>query len=110
MSITITCEFSHPYEARQAAERLRRRGYMVSTRQKPQDIPADPLLVAYPYGITGGNQAGNQLMGALTPLAGNGVLLHTPGPKESSILSVLTDDTQAHEARQLLEALGGKIR
>ena len=48
MSITITCRFDSPAAAQQAAERLRRRGYMVSSKQKPLDIPADPLLVAYP--------------------------------------------------------------
>ena len=109
MSITITCKFDSPAAAKQAAERLRRRGYMVSSRQKPLDIPADPLLVAYPYGMTGGSTAGNSLMGALPPLAGNGVMLHTPKPQDSPILSVLTDDTGLYDARQLLTALGGKI-
>ena len=110
MSITITCKFSNPYEARQASERLKRRGFMVSAQKKlPEPIPADPLLVAYPYGAAGGNNMGNSLMGALSPLAGNGVMLHTPKPQDASIVSVLTDDTQAREARRLMEALGGHI-
>lgn len=75
----------------------------------PRDIPADPLLVAYPYGASGGNSAGNSLMGALPPLAGNGVLLHTPEPQRPAILSVLTDDTQVQDARQLLQSMGGQI-
>ena len=109
MSITITCRFDRPAAAQQAAERLRRRGYMVSSKQKPLDIPADPLLVAYPYGSAGGSTAGNSLMGALPPLSGNGVMLHTPKPQDSPVLSVLTDDTGLYDARQLLTALGGKI-
>ena len=95
LSITITCKFENPYEARQAAQ--------------PRDIPADPLLVAYPYGASGGNSAGNSLMGALPPLAGNGVLLHTPEPQRPAFLSVLTDDTQVQDARQLLQSMGGQI-
>ena len=109
MSITITCRFDSAAAAQQAAERLRRRGYMVSSKQKPLDIPADPLLVAYPYGMTGGNSAGNRLMGALPPISGNGVMLHTPKPQDSPVLSVLTDDTGVRDARQLLTALGGQI-
>ncbi len=109
MSITITCRFDSAAAAQQAAERLRRRGYMVSSKQKPLDIPADPLLVAYPYGMTGGNSAGNSLMGALPPMSGNGVMLHTPKPQDSPVLSVLTDDTGVRDARQLLTALGGQI-
>ena len=62
MSITITCRFDSAASAKQAAERLRRRGYMVSSKQRPLDIPADPLLVAYPYGMAGGNSAGNRLL------------------------------------------------
>ena len=109
MSITITCKFENPYEARQAAQRLHRKGCMVSFREQPRDIPADPLLVAYPYGASGGNSAGNSLMGALPPMSGNGVMLHTPKPQDSSVLSVLTDDTGGRDARQLLTALGGQI-
>ena len=109
MSITITCRFDSAASAKQAAERLRRRGYMVSSRQRPLDIPADPLLVAYPYGMAGGNSAGNSLMGDLPPLSGNGVMLHTPKPQDSPVLSVLTDDTGVRDARQLLTALGGEI-
>lgn len=110
MSITITCEFSNPYEARQASERLKRRGFMVSAQKKASEpIPADPLLVAAPFGAAGGNNMGNSLMAALPPLAGNGVILHTPKPCDTAIVSVLTDDTQAREARRLLEALGGHI-
>lgn len=48
-------------------------------------------------------------MGALPPLAGNGVLLHTPEPQRPAILSVLTDDTQVQDARQLLQSMGGQI-
>lgn len=109
MSITITCQFQHPYEARQAAERLRRRGYIVSAKGEKHSIPQDPLLVAYPNGAFGGNSSGNSLMAALPPMAGNGILLHTPAPKEQSMISVLTDDTQVSDARLLLESLGGQI-
>lgn len=109
MSITITCEFHHPYEARQAAERLRRRGYIVSAKGEKKSIPTDPLLVAYPYGTLGGNTSGNSLMAALPPMAGNGVMLHTPSRQEKPILSVLTDDTQVSDAKLLLESLGGRI-
>ena len=109
LSITITCKFENPYEARQAAQRLHRKGCMVSFREQPRDIPTDPLLVAYPYGASGGNSAGNGLMGAMPPLAGNGVLLHTPEPQRPAILSVLTDDTQVQDARQLLQSMGGQI-
>lgn len=109
MSITITGKFSHPYEARQAAERLRRRGYTVSVGEaaKQSPLPADPLLVAYPYGQTGGNSFGNNLMGGLPPLAGNGILLHTPKKEPEALVTVLTDDTQARDARLLMESLGG---
>ena len=48
-------------------------------------------------------------MGALPPLSGNGVMLHTPKPQDSPVLSVLTDDTGVRDARQLLTALGGQI-
>lgn len=107
MSITITCQFAYPYEARQAAQRLRRRGYIVSERTRRSS--ADPLLVAYPYGTSGGNTAGNGLMAALPPLAGNGVMLHQSQRQELPVLSVLTDDVQYADARALLEALGGRI-
>ena len=100
MSITITCRFNSAAAAQTAAERLRRRGYMVSSKQKPLDIPADPLLVAYPYGMTGGNSAGNSLMGALPPLSGNGVMLHTPKPQDSPVLSVLTDEIGRASCRE----------
>lgn len=105
MSITITGEFPNPLQARQAAQKLRRRGYTVSGRPKPptEGISGN-LLVAYPYGAPGGNSAGNQLMGALPPMAGNGVTI-----QECSLVSVLTDDTQAVDCRRLMEALGGRI-
>jgi hypothetical protein len=80
---------------------------MVSMEQKPQ--VQNPLLVAYPYGAAGGNTTGNGLMAAMPPIAGNSVMLHTTPKPQSALLSVLTDDTQLPEARQLLEALGGKI-
>jgi hypothetical protein len=48
-------------------------------------------------------------MAAMPPIAGNSILLHTPPKPGSSLISVLTDDTQLPEARGLLEALGGKI-
>ena len=35
-------------------------------------------------------------------------MLHTPKPQDSSVLSVLTDDTGVRDARQLLTALAGK--
>lgn len=106
MSITITCEFSSGHMAGTAADRLRRRGYIVSTGEKSSP---DPLLVAYPYGTAGGNTAGNSLMAALPPMAGNSLMLHTPVPRKSTLLSVLTDDTEAAECRQLLTALGGRL-
>lgn len=108
MSITITCEFSSGHQAGTAADRLRRRGYIVSTAEKKNPIP-DPLLVAYPYGTAGGNTAGNSLMAALPPMAGNSLRLHTPEPQKTALLSVLTDDTEATECRQLLTALGGRL-
>ena len=107
MSITITCQFQHPYQAQQAAQRLRRRGFTVSQRrdtQKPEN-----LLVAYPYGTTGGNTFGNGLMGAMPPMAENGVLTGAKRSQEGTVLSVLTDDTQTRDAKLLLESLGGKI-
>lgn len=107
MSITITGEFDHPYQAQQAAQRLRRRGYTVSQRQAVKDrTPPGNLLVAYPFGMAGGNTFGNNLMGSLPPMAGNGVMVTR---KESMVLSVLTDDTQAADAKRLLEAMGGRI-
>ena len=111
MSITITGKFSHPYEARQAAERLRRRGYTVSMGEakQPSPLTADPLLVAYPFGQPGGNSFGNNLMGGLPPLAGNGVLLHRPEKESEALVTVLTDDTQTRDARLLIESLGGVI-
>ena len=53
MSITITCQFQHPYQAQQAAERLRRRGFTVSQRRDPVPHTQGNLLVAYPYGTAG---------------------------------------------------------
>lgn len=108
MSITITCEFENPYQARQAAERLRRRGYIVSA-DKSQTPLSGTLLVAYPYGNPGGNTFGNNLMGALPPIAENGTILG-PTPKERRpVISVLTDDTQTADAKILLTSLGGHI-
>ena len=109
MSITITCEFETGHQAQNASDRLRRRGYIVSTGKKEKTTSYDPLLVAYPYGAPGGNTAGNSLMAALPPLAGNGVMLHIPDKQEKHLVSVLTDDTQAQDAKQLLTALGGRV-
>ena len=108
MSITITCEFENRHQADTAAQRLRRRGYMVSdrTRKRPAE---DPLLVAYPYGISGGNTPGNGIMASMPSMAGNSILLHVPEKSGRPLLSVLTDDTRASEARSLMEALGGKL-
>lgn len=108
MSITITCEFETRHQADTAAQRLRRRGYMVSDRTKKRPAE-DPLLVAYPYGTAGGSTSGNSLMAALPPMAGNSILLHVPEKTGRPLLSVLTDDTQASDARTLVEALGGRI-
>lgn len=108
MSITITCEFQNRHQADAAAQRLRRRGYMVSDRTKKRPA-ADPLLVAYPYGTPGGSTAGNSLMASLPPMAGNSILLHVPEKTGRPLLSVLTDDTRVSEARSLVEALGGRI-
>ena len=102
MSITITGEFATPYEARQAEARMRRRGFIVSVSGKK--TLGDHLLVAYPYGAAGGNSGGNNLMGGLPPLAGNGITV--PG---APLVSVLTDDTRSAEARSLLESLGGRV-
>ena len=104
MSITITCEFNDPYQARQAAQRLRRRGYTVSGTVGAVKA-GDNLLVAHPFGTMGGNTFGNSLMGALPPLAENGVA----APRRHPLLSVLTDDTQTSDCKRLLEALGGRI-
>lgn len=109
MSITITCEFENKHQAQRAAERLRRRGYIVSGETKKKVPAYDPLLIAYPYGAPGGNSGGNNLMAALPPLAGNACLLHVPEQPEKHLVSVLTDDTQAPEAKQLLTALGGRM-
>ena len=111
MSITITCEFENPYQAHQAAERLRRRGYTVSSdkNQSRQAPGAGTLLVAYPYGNPGGNTFGNNIMGALSPIAGNGVLMKTEPGEKKPVISVLTDDTQTADAKVLLEGLGGRI-
>ena len=111
MSFTITCEFQHPYQAQQAAQRLRQKGYLVSMdrRKKVSSPVADPLLVAYPYGFPGGNTAGNALMGSLPPLAGNGVMMHTPAKETPSVVTVIVDDTQRAEAKRLLTVLGGHI-
>lgn len=107
MSITITCEFQNPYQAQQAAQRLRRRGYTVSglSSQTSASTSGAPVLVAYPFGAAGGNSSGNNLMAGLPPLAGNGVMTSEKKP----LISVLTDDTQTADARNLLEALGGRI-
>lgn len=69
MSITITCEFENPYQAHQAAQRLRRRGYTVSSdRSQVRQAPgAGTLLVAYPFGNPGGNNFGNNLMAGFPP-------------------------------------------
>lgn len=109
MSITITCQFQHPYQAQQAAQRLRRRGFTVSQRQVTTPRTPGNLLVAYPYGTTGGNTFGNGLMGAMPPIAENGLVTGAKPEQEKTVLSVLTDDTQTRDARLLLESLGGKI-
>ena len=106
MSITITGEFSDPQTARQAAQKLRRRGYTVSGRpRQPSGLTGGNLLVAHPFGTAGGNTFGNSLMGALPPLAENGVA----APQSQAMVSVLTDDTQAADCRRLMEALGARI-
>ena len=105
MSITITGEFASPQQARQAAQKLRRRGYTVSGKPQARDgVPGSTLLVAHPFGATGGNTFGNSLMGAMPPVAENGVT----APAEA-LVSVLTDDTQAADCRRLMTALGGRI-
>ena len=111
MSITITCEFENPYQAHQAAERLRRRGYTVSDHRSAsrKSSGAGTLLVAYPFGSPGGNSFGNNLMGGLPPMAGNGIMMNTEPGAKKPIISVLTDDTQTADAKALLEALGGNI-
>lgn len=109
MSITITGQFDDPLKARQAKERLGRRGYIVSgTKNKPEPI-IDPLVVAHPYGFPGGNTPGNGIMASLPIMAGNGVMVHTHPREQPSLVSVLTDDTQAGDVRELMEALGAKI-
>lgn len=107
MSITITGQFENPLKARQAAERLSRRGYMVSKQRT--STSEDPIVVAHPYGTAGGNTPGNGILAALPIMAGNGVLVHTPTRQTSQVISVLTDDTQAGDVRRLMEALGAKI-
>ena len=105
MSITITGEFASPQQARQAAQKLRRRGYTVSGRPRtPECAPGGTLLVAHPFGAPGGTTFGNSLMGAMPPVAENGVT----APAEA-LVSVLTDDTQAADCRRLMTALGGRI-
>ena len=104
MSITITCEFQNPYQAQQAAQRLRRRGYTVSDSIGRSASAGSALLVAYPFGLAGGNTFGNNLMAGLPPMAGNGVMTSSKKP----LISVLTDDTQTADARKLLESLGGR--
>lgn len=106
MSITVTGQFDHPYEAQQAAQRLRRRGYTVSDSRPQRLRPTGDLLVAHPYGTAGGNTLGNGLMGSLPPMSENGLMVKHP---EKTLLSVLTDDTGAAEARRLITAFGGSI-
>lgn len=109
MSITITGQFDNPLKARQAEQRLGRRGYIVSgTKRNPEPI-VDPLLVAHPYGFPGGNTPGNGILAALPIMAGNGVMVHTPTGTKPSLVSVLTDDTQAEDVRELMKALGAKL-
>ena len=106
MSITITGEFKTPYDARQAAERLRRRGYIVSSDRRPAaPLIGDKLLVAYPFGATGGNTIGNSILGAMPPMAVNSI----SAPSGGALVSVLTDDTQSSDAVRLMESLGGRI-
>ena len=107
MSITITGEFSNAYEAKQAAQRLRRRGYIVSDNRGRPAAPlfGDKLLVAYPFGATGGNTIGNSILGAMPPMAENAAAAGADRP----LVSVLTDDTQSAHARSLMESLGGRI-
>ena len=70
MSITITGEFASPQQARQAAQKLRRRGYTVSGKPQARDgVPGSTLLVAHPFGAPGGNTFGNSLMGATAGFA-----------------------------------------
>ena len=110
MSITITGEFASPQQARQAAQKLRRRGYTVSGKPQARDgVPGSTLLVAHPFGAPGGRTPSssavrNSLMGAMPPVAENGVT----APAEA-LVSVLTDDTQAADCRRLMTALGGRI-
>lgn len=109
MSITITGQFDNPLKARQAKERLGRRGYIVSgTKRKPEPV-IDPLVVANPYGFPGGNTPGNGILASLPIMAGNGVMVHTSAGAQPSLVSVLTDDTQAADVRELMKALGAKI-
>lgn len=109
MSITITGQFDNPLKARQARERLQRRGYIVSgTKRTPEPI-SDPLLVAYPYGFPGGNTSGNGILASLPIMAGNGVMVHTTDKPHTAVVSVLTDDTQAGDVRELLRAMGATI-
>ena len=107
MSITITGEFRTPYDARQAAERFRRRGFIVSGshRQPGAPLVGDRLLVAYPFGATGGNTIGNSILGAMPPMAENGI----SAPSGGCLVSVLTDDTQSADAARLMESLGGRV-
>lgn len=109
MSITITGRFENPLKARQATERLSRRGYIVSSPRKKAAPISDPLLVAHPYGAPGGNTSGNGILAALPIMAGNGVMVHTPEPERDTLVSVLTDDTHEKDVRELLGALGAKI-
>ena len=76
-----------------------------SSGSRSAPMMGDKLLVAYPYEAVGGNGGGNNLMGGLPPMAGNGITV----PGEKSLVSVLTDDTRSQEAKELLEALGGKV-
>ena len=103
MSITITCEFQDLQKAHHATQRLRRRGFMVTG--PGEQAQSRPLLVAGPLNPSALGTPGNQLMGGLPPMAGSAILAGSGSPR----LSVLTDDTRAAFARDLLEALGGHI-
>lgn len=110
MSITITGKFESPLSARQAALRLKRRGYLVSDPKRNSGvIPPEPLVVAHPYGAVGGNTPGNGLLSSLPIMAGNGVMIHRESDYNSSVLSVLTDDTHTGDVKALMESLGAKI-
>jgi len=101
MSITVTCEFSDLGKALGAASRLRRRGFLVTGPGHQE--PGRSLMLVQP--VSARDTPGNQVLSGLPVTSGNALVTEPPAPR----LKVLTDDTRAAYARDLLQALGGHL-